>query len=982
MKCLHVVVPVIAIAVLLTSCGAPAQSRFPPDVATALREQPMRRLETDSLIVYYPTKRRPDAVRIATRLEACAAVLRGQAKIHNSYADQKMSIVIPDVSFNNAFVALPAVGNEPVALIPTSNTLDFVSELGMPPDPSFIGCHELVHYVQVLQTSGLWGWVNRIFGDVLTPQIGLDSWFLEGLATYYESRLSPGTGRMAWPAWRGVFHAGFAGKRINGGDLSAFQRPYHWGNHYLVGSHFVEFLAQRYGEEALWKLIDIQGDSILFPLGVALRWKAATGKSLPTLIDEFADAVEKHYPKRDKPASQHRVRSAGSAARYAMSTTGREAIIQASGDMSPQLRIYDHGKLLRERDLINILPPRTLVAAHPILTSGLSFTGDGEDLYFVVIDTGSTFQEERLLRYRIASDSLEVVEPRLHGTGGGVSADGKTFYYGYANGDRRDLAALDVASGNARILRQAAPQTYYDHARPSPNGERVASAVFNGKRFVIQILSASSGRTEIEIPFAGAIHDPSWIDDGRLLLLAEHEGRFQVHIYDLESGALERVSDAPYLAFQPRSDGKTIRFLNRQGWSFSLDEIPLPAKRDSEVAALTPPVAHVESLAVDAPTTSELHVLSDESYSQLDSLFFPRLRTPALFSAGPNASLIGLQLTGGDPLAFHRWSVFGQYDLTGGHVSGGAQYVNALLAPLELRVDIQHFAWNEAVLNADNMPKKGPFRTESQGRLAIGRSLRTSRVDFAAQVLQQEDPENSFVPFRVRRLAGPSLSLQHNALRSTPYAGFLQGYGVSADAAYYNKSMSSFDFDLVDLRGQLELRTPLPLSKRHTLGLSLRGHRLVGPDRDQSFLVVGGSDAIGELWQRSDTEKPMKVDLPAPSPLLAFREPLRGFENLEFATDRIAIADLTYRLPIILDFGFASTAYILPSWYFSQLNLQLFAAGATDSFASFESHNHLAVGASAALAMSVWLLPVQLRYQLARRMTDDEALVHLLTIGI
>ena len=47
----------------------------------------------------------------------------------------------------------------------------------------------------------------------------LDPWFDEGLAVYYETKLQPGTGRLAWPFWRGAFAAGFAGRRIGGGDL-------------------------------------------------------------------------------------------------------------------------------------------------------------------------------------------------------------------------------------------------------------------------------------------------------------------------------------------------------------------------------------------------------------------------------------------------------------------------------------------------------------------------------------------------------------------------------------------------------------------------------------------------------------------------------------------------------------------------------------------------------------------------------------------
>lgn len=966
------------VCLLFAACFLPTAPIFPPDVATALHKQPMRRMETDYLEIYYPEKRRADALRIAERLEGCATALKSQVKIHNSYADQKMTIVIPDMAFNNAFVAPSFLGSEAISVIPTSNTFDFVTELGIPSDPSYVGCHEIVHYVHLLQVSGFWGWLNRYLGDTMTPQIGLDAWFIEGLATYYESRLQPGTGRMAWPVWRGSFHAGFADKRINGGDLNASQRPFHFGNAYLVGSHFIEFLATRYGEEALWKIVDVQGDSILFPFGVALRFKSATGKSLPALIDEFADAVETHFPPRNKPPEQTKIRGAGSVARYAVSASGREALIVEGPDLTTTLRIYDSGKRFRERKLEELLPPRNLVIASPLLTTGMSFTADGKDLYFVAVDIGPVGQEARLLRYQVESDSLEVIVPNIKGTGGGVTTDGKTYYYGYTDGDRKHVAALDLTTGTSRIIRTAEGRNYFDLPRPSPDGRRLAVSLFNGERFVIALLGADSGRTEVEVPYGGTVHDPSWIDDNRLLFLGEHEGRFQVHVYKIKEGTVERISDAPYVAFQPRAHQGSVRFLDRVGWNWTLDQVSLPKLDDS-----APEKKATDAIQPAALTTANraVRVHSDAPYSQLDSILYPRFRAPLLLSAGDNASILGMQLTGGDPLGFHRWSVFGQYDLVGGHVSGGAHYVNAMLAPLEIRVELEHHKWNESLI-VDDETVTGPLHSETRGIVALGRTIRSSRIDLLGIALEEEEPDDINPDFHERRLAGPGIQLQHSAVRSTAYAGPILGYALSGSATHYSDALSSLDVDLSDFGATLNLVGPLPLYARHTITLGLRGRRLYGPERNESFLVVGGSTLSAELWSRSNREDPPEVQLPSPEPLVTFQEPLRGFEDLEFSTDRIAIADFTYRLPIILDFGTASTAYLLPSLFFQELNLEAFAAAATDSFASFEDRRHLAAGGSIALDLVFSVFPLRLRYQLSRRFTDDEAFVQLFTLGV
>ncbi|MBL4636390.1 MAG: WD40 repeat domain-containing protein [Kofleriaceae bacterium] len=956
----------VALLYLATGCVAPVASRLPSDVATSLREKPMRRMETDSLLLYYPAARRDNALRIAERLESCATALRSQAKIHNDYADQKMVIIVPDVPFNNAFVAPSVAGLPHFSVIPTSNTLDFTSELGMPPDPSFVGCHEITHYVQLLQAKGLWGWLNKWVGNVMSPQIGLDSWFLEGLATYYESRLQPGAGRMAWPAWRGYFHAAFAQKRINGGDLSTFQRPFHWGNQYLVGSHFVDFLAKRYGEEALWKLIQEQGDSIFFPFGTALRWKSATKKTLPALVDEFADYVQNVYVVRAAPATQKHVHNAGNSARYAVSPTGREALISASADKPTRLTIYENGKVLRERNLVDILPPRTLSVANPILTSGLSFSQDGNDLYFVALDSGHVQLESRLLRYRINSDKLEEVLGDLGGTGGSLSRDGNSYFYASADGDKRHVAELDLATKTARIVREAGPRSYYGEIRQSPDKSKLVASYFDGKSFAIRVLNASSGQTLTELRIAGAVHDPSWVDQHRILLLAEFSGRFQLHVYDLRTRQLTRVSDAPYLAFQPRPFQGKFRFLNRKGWDWSINSVP---DKELSVVATIPSPAEIAPGAEQAPN---VRVHSDKPYSQLDNLFSPSLRTPTVLAGPQKSTIVGLSLSGADRLFTHRWSAAGYLNPESREVSGQFAYGTSILAPADMQVYLGQFSWQ----NGDNET----IQRQREGGVSVTYPFRSGATFLSFSEFQVEEPLDADLDKRFRRLSGPSLGIQFAAIESTAYSGPRRGYSLSAQAGYFASALNSLDADIGDLQASLRLWTPLPFSRRHTLSLGLRGRRQYGLSRNDGLLDVGGTTALYRAVQRNEPESESE-DNGAPD-FFGYSVPLRGFEDLQFHTNKIAIAQLAYRYPLILDFGISHTAYLLPSLQFRQLDLQLFGTGAIESFKNYSDREKLAAGFSLDLAVSIWLVPFAVRYQMAKRLTDDEAIVHSITIEI
>jgi hypothetical protein len=996
----------LGLVLLLAIAGCAAvQPRLPTDVAHSLRTHAMRRMDTQSLRIYYPAARHDEAVRIAERLEGCVSRLRQHTRIRTAAAHEPMTVIVPEAPFNNAFVIPPVAGLEPISVLPTHNTFDFTTELGMPPDPSWIGCHEIVHYVHMMQVSGTWAWINKVFGHAMTPQIGLDSWFSEGLATFYESKLQPRTGRMAWPAWRGMFAAGIAGQGVSGGDLSDQRRPFHWGHHYLVGSHFIEFLVDRYGEERLWKLIAVQGDSFLFPMWVALRFYAVYDKTLPALIDEFSAYAMAQYPERARPPEQRRVRGAGSVARYATAPTGREALISASGDQPTRLTVHDaDGSMRIERNLTEILPPRRLVVASPVLVSGMSFTADGRWLYFVAVDAGTIYQAARLMRLDVEADELEVVIPSLGGVGGGISADGTTYYYARADGDSHHLAALDLATRAARDVARAPARTYFGAPRPSPDGRSLAVSAFDGKRFEIWLVDAATGAVRDRIDLGGAaMHDADFAADGRLVFLGEHDGRFQVHLYDPVARAASLVTDAPHLAMSPRvhvADGKiAVRFLNREGWGWTLDEAPLAVRLYRMPATPGAPGAPSGAPSIEAPLpdlpfagpggasgapgladgamAAQVPVISrDEPYSQLDGLFWPRYHGFSVYAASSGASLLGLKLGGGDALGFHRWAVSGLLQPGSNQVGGILEYGTTVLSPVNVVATARQISWTET------MPMMLPDveRRQRVATLTFDTTLRTTSL--AAGFLALEDWQSTTTSERTRRLAGPTAGVTHSAIESTPNAGPRRGYAVSASAAYYDQGVSTLDDSFADLSARIAIVTPLPLSARHTLALTLRGRQLAGLPRGTGLLQVGGGGPFAPLYERSDQpEGPGFLDPGLTPPDIEFFEPLRGFEDFAIATERISIAELTYRYPLLINRGFASTAWLLPAWFFRELDFELFAAAATDTRTDVRDRGHLAVGGALTLSNVLWRVPLLVRYQLAQRVTDDEALVHTIGLG-
>ena len=964
---------VACLVAALAAC-APVQQRFPDDVAAALARDSMRRLETEHFIIYYASTRGAEISRFAQHAERCTSAVRTAALIKEGAWSDKMVVVMPDEPFNNAFVAEETGGYEPVAVIPTYATLDFTTEFGLAPDPGLIACHELTHYVHFQQIAGFWRYANAIFGHLYDPQGGFDPWVFEGLAVHYETTLNPGVGRPAWPLFTGIFAAGYAGgQHLDGGELSVFKRLAAAGHHYLVGGMFIKFLAETRGEQALWQTIQSQAHDLdgIFSAG---SFRHGFGTRLGTLIDQFRVWTAATYPVRARPAAQHVLAALGNDARYARGRDGTEAWVADDVDQPTRLVVRDpRGAVLASIGLVDVVPPRRLVEAQPLLVTGLSVTADGSEVWLTALDTGPTFELPRLLRWRRGEHAVTEVQRDL-GPGASIDPRGGIYYYCAVDGDRWSLAAYDVHANTRWIVRAMQPGTYVTGARVSPDGTRVVADVYDGSRFVEWELDARTGAQLRVIHGTGVepVFDASYTSDGRLLWLGQVAGRFQVVV----EGAV--ATDVPYAAYGAREANGTIRFLDREGWQWELDEIALPlagAPSEAEAVAAAP--------APPAPTTMPLAptVLSDAPFSIFDHLFVPQVHAPTILVATDEA-ILGLQLGGGDRLGLQRWGLTGyvQPFVTGSdhvHVGGDAQYLNMMLAPLRIYAEASQLDWGEEFSTSDGVAHVDTHRTRD-AVLSLSRTLRGSvAVALTGLYTDDEQREPGFQPL-LRHVAGPQLALAYRGAETTRYVGYRRLLEANAAAAYYPQAGSSFAADIVDLGGALGVTAPLPVGRRHTLSLRVRGRALVS-HAETGLLELGGQ-SIGQTFRshaNTSSDPPGYDDARFP-PNLRFVETLRGYEDYPITTDRAGIADVTYRYPLIVDRGAASVLWILPSTFVRELDVEVFGAGAVD-----EAHDlHVAAGGALTLGLAMWRQPFYVIYQIARRVRDDDALVQLVGFGL
>jgi hypothetical protein len=112
-------------------------------------------------------------------------------------------------------------------------------------------------------------------------------------------------------------------------------------------------------------------------------------------------------------------------------------------------------------------------------------------------------------------------------------------------------------------------------------------------------------------------------------------------------------------------------------------------------------------------------------------------------------------------------------------------------------------------------------------------------------------------------------------------------------------------------------------------------------------------------------------------PNLRFVEPLRGFEDFALSGDRVKLGELSWRYPLIIDRGLASTLWVLPASYLRELDLELFGTAAVVD----ANDRHYAVGGAISLRLQFLRVPLVVMYQLARRLSDDQALTLFVGVG-
>lgn len=1082
---------------LLTTLGcASVAPRFPQDIQTSFARDSMRKMTTESLELYYPEHLRGPALRMAARLEHCVERLREDT--WRKTPRDKLLVYLTSADFNNAYVVPDFASTPQQMVMPAHMTLELFHFFGLGEvDVGDVACHEAVHYVQLQQTNGLWGFLNTFTGGLFQPNVFTESWFLEGLATYYEGRFNKDTGRPHSPVWRGWFDSVVQARdgRMDPGFLSPENREMDpFGGNYLTGMHFVEYLATKYGEAKLWKLVDNQGTSIVPPLAVTLRFKSVYGKDIGSLFADFSKDLSEQLIPRTRPATQQKwIPDAGYFSRLTSHPeSGVTALVSVGRKSYSRLTVREaDGRVRFERPLVDLLPFRRWVLGSPTLVSGMSFSADGTWLYLVMADVNAVgAYDAKLWRVDARTGDVVRVWDDVKGMGGSITPDGSAYVYVHVDGDTANLMRLELESGRQE------PLTHFDASASvgppaiSPDGSKMVFPVAGPQGWDLAEREADGSLRWLTRD--GLFnYSPRWLDAEHIVFLRKHLGRLQVHMMTVSTREMSRITDAPFLALDVSPvGGGEVAFLNRDGASFTIDRAPLipipemaPSESPATVSAPTnisapplddsaaeqpvspPPLMQVPATTAQTAPTSEpapaplapeelvafpgtpapsspetgtapstpapapspseppggefepfpaapadapvlpsehplatsqptqpqdtgglespvvapppdpgkaVELLSDEPYSPLEGLLIPELRVPYLWVATNTGTTDdeddlriygGVVLSGKDRLGFHSYALAVDYTTQNEAPTLSLAYGNAQLAPWYLQAAFSRARQND--------------RTDLQAVAVASRTFWTTPVSIGLLALNREFDADDQFPRIVTRLIGPEVAASYFAGDATSYGGLQRGLGISMSGAIYPRAFAS-DKTLGDVRLGLDGFFSGWMQGMDHIQLSAVGRYLPGaPD---GLLEVGGLNA-GQTWyssRRATETAPLPLRL---QPGIAFSEYLRGYEDHTIRAKNVLIGGATYRNRIIVDYGWASTLWLLPSLFVSNLELEVFGTLArTDT-----RENHGAFGANVAIQFTMGqTVPFSIFYQFARRFPTEDRLgdLHLVGLGL
>jgi hypothetical protein len=526
--------------------------------------------------------------------------------------------------------------------------------------------HEFTHIVHLDKGSRAPSFLRNIFGRFpwLYPNLFQPRWLVEGLATYSESVPEEGTGRLRGPlfeAWmRDERKRGFRSLR----ELNADGRNPPLFAAYLYGAYFYDFLARRYGKEAVRKQVESYSDNLL-PFRMHSVPYEVTGKMMDELYAEFLQDLTQETDTRAAPIlSQPEVtgdplgsplREVWAVAAGKGTNSGALYAVTDDGITEPRLQRYAPDGSVRTLARSR-MESRIDVRTDGVVLATQAEICDGHDVYFDL--------------YRIEAGGANLFGPKRLTQCGRYfravwSSDGSAIFALKHAPGKQHLVRLDEDGGNEKILLAGTDDVQWSGLAASAGGRRISLSGKRSDRFVLYEFDLTTQSLQARHASASLIHSPHY--QGEALYFLSGTG----NVYNVwrltPAGRLERLTHAhtAVMAFGGADEKGQLALATLEQGQTRIRKLQDAKPLESAQADIAAPSAPI------APPTLDME--GETGYSALSTLA-PRSWFPILF-ADRNTFGLGVTTFGGDALDWHRYTLSPIYEFTQGEPLGLFEYV-------------------------------------------------------------------------------------------------------------------------------------------------------------------------------------------------------------------------------------------------------------------------------------------------------------------
>jgi hypothetical protein len=624
---------VCAVALLLWAMAAHAQWRELTWVDPSLR---WRTLETPHFAVHFAEQRRGEARLVAGVAEAVYPRVTGMLDWRPQ--DRVHLVILDAADFANGYASPLPFNNFAIFLAPPDEGELLQNRAWL----ELVITHEFTHIVHLDKAQGPPDSLRRIFGRLalLFPNALEPTWITEGLAVYSESDPSRGYGRLGQSQFEGMMRAEAARGFLTLREVNADGRGFPLNRDYLYGSYFFAFVRERYGPEAVGRLVETYSRNII-PFKVDSNPVPTTGKPMDALWLEYQDWLRARFA--PKSSSFEADTGTAIARAWAISSPvlapgGIRWYIRADGYTSPRL-VRQAGE--RAPEVVRSVEQDTRLAAAPdgaLVMAQADICGNYNYLYDLY-RAGANGDLERLSRCGRFRQAAPLADGRIAAL--------------RVDADATEVVLLDRQGTLERSLYRAA-QGEALTGLAAKGASVVATSLRDGRWSVIEV---GAGEPRVLVSDEAVKHSPRFGEsEDEIYFVAGYDKAYNVWSFSRAERSLSRwtaVATGVKEISAPVGGEMLLTTIEPDGDILRLHRLPAaPIER----RALPPLVAAQPSQPtpeVDAP---------ERPYSPWSSLR-PTSWLPVIGLAD-GAIELGFTVSGQDALGLHRYVFTPRYEFT------------------------------------------------------------------------------------------------------------------------------------------------------------------------------------------------------------------------------------------------------------------------------------------------------------------------------